>query len=197
MPRSTLNAAYLLLAGAVIFVFAAAILLFQPLIADISTTRADAAAARARLEERNTFYKNLDQKRITLQAQESNERMLGVALPTDESFADVVRILHRAATAAGGTIADISNATTEAQRNASIKLSAGEKSPVPAGLVPLTVAVKFKGTYQQCRVLLEQLARSPRFMAVESMQAQRDEAALDQLTIELSLRLYQEGGKTK
>lgn len=196
MTRSTLNAAYLLLAGAILLAFVAMILLFQPLLGEISSTRAELAAATVRLEERNTFYKNLDRKQTDLRSQEVNERMLNVALPADEAFEDIARVLHRAATAAGGVLTDVSNATTELQRDSTIRRSQGAKNTVPAGVTELSAGLKFRGTYQQTRVFLEQLERAPRFIAVDNLKLQRDEAAaLDQLTVELNIRFYKEGGK--
>lgn len=195
MIRSTLNAAYLLLAGAIFLSFVAAILLFQPLLSEISATRSEVAAATTRLEERNTFLKNLDRKQTTLRSQEANERMLNVALPEDEAFEDLARVLHRAATTAGGTLVDVSNATSEGQRNSTIRRSQGEKSSVPPSVTELNAFLKFKGTYQQTRVLLEQLERAPRFIAVDNLKMQRDATLLDQLTVELSIRFYREGGK--
>ncbi len=196
MIRATVNAAYLLLAGATVLAFVAAMLLFQPLLSEISSARTELAAATVRLEERNNFLKNLDRKQTTLRSQEVNERMLNVALPSDEAFEDLTRVLHRAATAAGGTLTDVSNATTESQRNSSIRRNQGTKNTVPASVTELSAGLKFKGTYQQTRVFLEQLERAPRFTAVDNLKLQRDGAAvLDQLTVELNVRFYKEGGK--
>lgn len=195
MIRSTLNTAYLFLAGAVLLAFAAVILLFQPLLGEISAARAEVAEATVRLEERNTFLNNLDRKQVTLRSQETNERMLTVALPSDEAFEDLTRVLHRAAIAAGGALTDVSSTTAEAQRNSAIRRSQGDKTAVPASLTELSANLKFRGSYQQTRVFLEQLERAPRFIAVDTLKLQRDEAVLDQLTVELSLRFYREGGK--
>lgn len=196
MIRATVNAAYLLLAGAILLAFVAAILLFQPLLGAISSTRTELAAATVRSEERNAFLKNLDRKQTTLRSQEVNERMLNVALPSDEAFEDLTRVLHRAATAAGGTLTDVSNATAVQQRNSTIRRSQGATNAVPASVTELSAGLKFKGTYQQTRVFLEQLERAPRFIAVDNLKLQRDgAAALDQLTVELNIRFYREGGK--
>ena len=196
MIRATVNAAYLLLAGAILLAFVTVILLFQPLLSEISSTRTELVTATARLEERNNFLKNLDRKQTTLRSQGVNERMLSVALPSDEAFEDLTRVLHRAATAAGGTLADISNATTESQRNSSIRRNQGTTNTVPASVTELSAGLKFKGTYQQTRVFLEQLERAPRFIAVDNLKLQRDGVAtLDQLTVELNIRFYKEGGK--
>lgn len=196
MIRSAANIAYLLLVGAVLLAFVAAILLFQPLVSEINTTRTEVASAAAQLEERNTFLNNLDRKQTTLRSQEANEHMLSVALPSDEAFEDLTRVLHRAATAAGGTLTDVSNATTESQRNSTIRRSQGEKNSIPTSLTELSAGLKFKGTYQQTRVFLEQLERAPRFIAVDNLKMQREGAAtLDQLVVELIIRFYKEGGK--
>lgn len=192
MLRDSINAAYFILIAVIVLGLVAIFTIIQPMISSTQAQKEVLATASEKLTQRQAFLQAMDRKRAVLQSREADERTLAVALPATDSVEDVARIIHTAAQTAGGAITTITNNTVQAQRDAAIEAAAGEAGAVPAGVVQLEVSVDFTGTYQQLRVLLEQLEKSPRLLDVTTLSINRNDQAPDTVSAKLHVRFYSE-----
>lgn len=191
--RSSLNAAYLLIAGLVI---AAMVLIFwvlRPMVDAISQTRHQTATTTVTLQERNQFLKAIDSKQTELTQQQAQEKILSVALPSKEAMENVSRVLHRAATTSGGKILKLFNRSIEEQRNSNARQARGNETDVPPNVVPLALDIDFVGTYPQLRSFLASLERSVRLFEIISLDIKPNnekEANNATLRAKLTIRLF-------
>jgi Tfp pilus assembly protein PilO len=189
MTRTSLNTAYLLLTGVVIVAVVVFVMVLQPMMASISATRQRTAETENELNQKKKFLNTLERKQSVLRTQQAHENMLAIALPTDEAFDDVVRILHRAAGASGGIVTSVENSSVESQRDAAIRQSQNESSSVPSSVLPLTASVQFRGSYQQFRLFLEQLEKAPRLIDIDSMKVEAEQG-LDRVIARFDVTVY-------
>lgn len=197
MARGSLNTPYLLLTGAIVIGIVAVFALYQPMLSDITQAQGNIESKQATLAEKEAFVRNLDQKIAELQVQSQHEQQLNVILPTEDSIEDMIRIVHEAGIASGGTVQKVDNASSGLQTNTNSKRARGEQVDIPAGVTPLGFAIEFTGTYQQLRIFLEQLETAPRLNDVTRMSINRDAQQLDRVNAQINLQFYKHATSTQ
>lgn len=190
MAQFSLNTPYFVLTGAIIIGIAVMFILYQPMLNTIIALQNDIKMRQAVLKEKEEFLQTIDRKLKDLTAQVQHEQQLEVVLPARESFEDALRIVEIAAATAGGTIIDLGNDSGSAQAELNSQRSRGEAVAIPSSVKPLGIRLTYIGTYQQLRVFLEQLERSPRLIDITAFNVTSSTEAPDQLTGDLSLHFY-------
>lgn len=194
MASSTsLNTPYLILTGTVIIAIVTTFAVFQPILDAISTTRDDIQTTQARLQERQAFLQTLDQRIAALVSQAQHEQQLNVVLPAEEATEDVLRVIQSAANSAGGTIQRVGNISSAVQASLNARQARGEASLLPSGITPLGYEIEFGGSYQQLRVFLDQLQRSPRLLDITNLEIRRNKIEVDVIEASLTLQFYRYG----
>lgn len=188
--RTGLGTAYLVLAGAVVVMLVSIFALLQPLVGSTQSLREENTRQAQHLAEREEFLRTLDSKIAALAAQAMHEQQLNVVLPAAEENKDVLRIIHQAQIASGGTVIGISNSSAGAQSALNARRARGEASVLPANIAPLAFEIEFTGSYQQLRVFLRELQRSPRLLDIMSLQIQRNAEVLDSITAKFTAQFY-------
>lgn len=190
MASNSLTAPYLVLSGVIVAGIFLGVVMVQPLVNDIQNLRQETVDLRTRLEERQEFLRVLDTKVAALARENQHERQLNVILPTSDENQDVMRLLHQAQTASGGAIRLVSNISAGVQNNLNARRARGEAIALPPGVTPLGFSVEFTGSYQQLRVFLDNLVRSPRLMDIVRLEIRRAEQAIDVVNAMLTIHFY-------
>lgn len=190
MSKQSINLPYFLLTGMVMVAIIAGSIVIYPAIRNLQQIRREADAAAATLSERQDFLRTLDRDLADLQAQAAAEKEAAIALPADESFDDVLRLLQRSAGEAGVAVSVVRNNAKTQEASYAAARARGESMGLPAGVSPLGISMEARGTYQQTRVFLEQLDRSIRLFDVLSLQLKRDPAQADLLTGQFDIRFF-------
>lgn len=195
MTSRALNTAYLVMAGAVLLAVGVGVVIVRPQLQTIQETKQAIVTTRQTLQAKQAIVTSLDQKQSQLQVQEQNERILAVALPTNDAMDDVTRIIDRAVTVSGGVVDSISNQSNEQLRNTLADQNQGlGDQRIPANVVPLAAQLKFRGSYAQFRVLLDELEKAPRLMEVTGLTIKRPGTqTLDAVNTDITLRFYRYG----
>lgn len=191
MASSSLSTPYLVLSGVIVISLAGIVAFLQPAVAGIQALRADNAATQVQLAERQAFLETLDRKVAALAREGQHERQLNVVLPVKERQEDVVRLVHQAQQVSGGTIQRISNISANVQGALNAQRARGEADRLAADVTPLGIEVEFRGSYQQLRVLMEQLVAAPRLLDIVSLEITRNEEVLDEIGVVLRMQFYQ------
>jgi Tfp pilus assembly protein PilO len=191
MNRTALSLTYLMLTAEIVAFTVITFLIFLPLVSNTRTAQGERAVLESRLTERQHFLQSLDRKRLALEQKSSDEELLAVALPTDDAFESVLRLLHRGADASGTIINDVRNTSNLEQRLTTTQRAQGEAVNLPSSALALGAEISASGTYQQLRVFLEQIERSPRLMDITELALRRPENQSDILEMLIKIRFYQ------
>lgn len=187
---TSLNLPYLLITGVAIAAAIVVILILRPLLSNISTTQDKIAAQTVLFKERQEFLRAIDRKLSALGQQKVHEDRLAVMLPAVERMEDSLRVVHRAAETAGLTITTINNTSSTAQTKLNASRARGQQTGFPENITPLAFAITSTGSYQQYRVFITELERSPRLMDVGSLRLRRNETNPDQITGQMTVIFY-------
>lgn len=190
MPSSSLNTPYITIAGVIIIAIVAMFSIISPMLSEAQQTRTRIVGYEAALKEKQDFLKNLGRKREELQIQRVHEERLNVMFPTDDALDDALRVINLAAAGSGATIQKISDYSANIQAGLNAQRSRGESTTIPESVTPLGVQVDVGSTYQQLRVMLENLEKSPRLSDVISISTKRANDTSDQLTTTLVIQFY-------
>ena len=166
MAQQSLSLPYLLLAGTAAVALVLSVVLFRPQFNEWRATRTEAAALEAKVAERQAFLATIDQKTAELRTNAAADQELGVLLPADESFDDVVRLLDRHAATSGVQIKKVDNTTAQTQAANRVAEALGATSPVPTTVTVHGATINLQGSYQQLRQFLGLLENTARFMDV-------------------------------
>ncbi len=191
MAASTsINTAYIILSGVVIIAATAVFVVLRPLVQDIQTVRGDIEQNELILQEKEEFLKTIDRKLAALQAQQDQEKRLQVVLPTEQRVEDTLRILHDAAAKNGITIKTATNNSDNAQSQINAKRARGEIVNIPTGVTPLSLSVKYVGTYQQIRAFITEIEKSPRLMDIQQLDLKGDTQQADVIEGTMNVQFY-------
>lgn len=190
MASSSLTTPYLILTGVVVIALASVVVFLQPLVGEIGSLRQDIATTRTRLATREAFLRTLDAKVAALARESQHEKQLNVVLPVGEEHKDVVRLVHQASAASGGVIRRLNNISASVQSSLNARRARGEAISIPENVAPLGLEVEFAGSYQQLRVFLDQLVRSPRLLDVVNLEVRRSDQAIDTVGATLLVHFY-------
>lgn len=187
---SSINTSYLVLAGVVVVSSALIFAVLQPLLGDIQSLQAEIESRQHSLAEREAFLRTLDQKIATLAREAQHEQQLNVVLPVAGEEEDVLRVIHQAATASGGTVRRVNNISAGIQNSINSRRARGEGVSVPATVAALGVELDFASSYQQLRVFLTELQRSPRLLDIPNLEIQRNTQAPDSVASTMTIQFY-------
>ncbi len=162
----------------------------QPLIGEIQAVQVEIENREQLLAEREAFLRTLDQKIAILAREAKHEQQLNVVLPVSGEEEDVLRVIHQAGTASGGTVRRINNISSGIQNSINSRRARGEGVRVPATVLPLGVELDFTGSYQQLRVFLTELQRSPRLLDVAALEIHRNAQLADSVTATMTVQFY-------
>jgi len=193
MTRASLNAAYLLLTGAVLVGIALFFSVFQPLLADINQLQDHASQLQVTIAQKTDFARTIDQKKVELDGEAAQEQALAVALPETDAMEDVTRLLSRITTKTGGTITHLTNESDRIQHDLLAAQARGDKTVLPASIVPLAVTLEFDGSYEQLRGFLTEVSHAVRLMDVQTITINRVDQQPDQIKASISVELYRYG----
>ncbi|MBI3255956.1 MAG: hypothetical protein HYZ63_03225, partial [Candidatus Andersenbacteria bacterium] len=169
MSSYSLNTPYITVAGVIVIAMVAMFSVINPMLQTARQIRTQILGQEATLKEKQDFLKNLGRKREELQIQRVHEERLNVMFPTDDAFDDALRVINLAATGSGATIQKISDHSANIQSALNSRRSRGDIDFIPEKVTPLGAQVEITGTYQQLRLMLENLEKSPRLTDVISL----------------------------
>jgi Tfp pilus assembly protein PilO len=187
---TSLNTPYLFLTGVILIAVVFLFVVMQPMMDNANTIRHTIAADQETLKDKEKFLSSLDAKMQQLQALADVERQMAAVLPESERNQDVLRVVYEYATQAGITIVSVANnsPTSDAQANAA--RARGEVGQVPDGVKTLAFDLGISGSYEQLRLFLTLLGRSPRVIDVAGLSLKGVTAQPGQVTATLMLQLY-------
>lgn len=166
MARNSQNLPYVVMGGIIIIGIVLIFTVLIPQYQAANTAQASLLTINEQRSDRRAFLQDIDRKIADLQSQALHERELGVVLPDNDSRDDALRIIDRAASASGVTIARISDNSGSLQSQARVSTVRGEATNLPTGTIPLGVNVAAVGNYLQFRQFLDILATSVRLIDV-------------------------------
>ncbi len=187
---TSLNLAYLILTGvvlvAVIFLFT----ILRPMMDDANSLRQEIAADTQVLKNKQDFLQSLDTKRAQLASLADVERQMAVVLPEADRTQDIVRILNEYASQSGLVLTAITNnsANSAAQTNAA--RARGDAVSVPVGVRTLEFDLTLAGSYEQVRLFLSLLGRSPRIIDVKNLSFASVATQPGNVSVTTKLQLY-------
>ena len=186
----SLNTPYIVISGVVLLSIIAIFTVIQPLLGDIRNDQVNLQQLQDQLAQRQQFLQGLDVKRSQLAAQAADEQKINVTLPTEASYADVVRVISLASGDSGATITKMDNRSQGAQADINSQRARGEVSTIPADVTPLATAVTIKSSYQQLRTFLSDLQKSPRLNDVLKISSKSEADHADQIDTDLIIQFY-------
>lgn len=189
MASKSLNLPYVLLFGVILITMFIAGALVRPSILNAMQVKKDLAVAEQELTKQRNFLKSIDSRLAELQTNQEYERQLNVVLPQGDEIEDALRIVHRAGSEAGVLITSVENSSKGEQTVYKSLVVKGEAG-LPTGVLPVGVIVEVKGTYQQVRMFIDKLEKSPRIMDITSIDLRKNEQTPDQVNGELKVRFY-------
>ena len=188
--RSSLNAAYLLLAGVVVIGILMVFIVFKPLYEDIQAKHSAYQASQLAYQQSSAFLDTIERKKAALEADLAQERALAVTLPAADAVEDMTRLLQRFSQETGVTLKRIINTSVEVQRDQAAQAAAGGTAVLPTGVVPETLTLEVSGSYAQMRVFLDDLGKAPRLTDVVGVSLSRLGGTTDQLDGRLVIQFY-------
>lgn len=186
---TSLNTPYLFLTGTVLIAVAALFLQLQPTMDEANSIQQTIASDAQILAETQQFLNSLDAKTQQLQALIGVESQMATILPESQRPQDAIRVLHEYAAQSSVILRDISNnsATNDAQANAA--RARGENKSLPETVNILSFKINLTGAYEQVRLFLTLLGKSPRIVDVTGItfnQAKEPE----NISADIDIQLY-------
>ncbi len=193
---SSINSPYIVLSSVVLASVVAVFALVRPQVASISKLSDAIVAQTATLQEQQEFLRTTDRKIADLQLQQDQEQRLGVMLPAAQRIEDALRIIHQSGQVAGLILDTVTNASGVVQTQLNAQRARAEAVSIPPDIVPLAMTIDFHGSYQQLRIFLSELERSPRLMDVTDVTVRRSTQTPDQISGSIAVTFYMQPGDT-
>lgn len=191
MAKQSLNLPYILVSGASIIAIVAIFATIRPQFSRWQATREEIGKVEATIATKQQFLLGIDRKKAELQGEALHEKQLAVVLPIEESLEDVTRILHKAGEASGAQVTRINNNGEGERARVRALRARGEATDIPINVEPISIEVQAAGNYQQLRVFIEYLERSPRTMDIISLKVNRNPTNVELLNLDMRVRLYE------
>ncbi len=187
---TSLNTPYLLLTGVVIIAVAVLFTVFQPMMDEINVIQSTIATDTESLQTKQDFLSSLDVKIQQLQLQLEVERQLATVLPETDRVQDIIRILNEYANQSGLTTISITNNSSrqEAQNNAT--RARGEGVVVPDSVRISAFGLSIAGSYEQVRLFLGLLEKSPRILDVTNVSLREAAGQPGRVDASITMQLY-------
>ncbi len=187
---TSLNTPYLLLTGVVIISVAVLFTVLQPMMDEINVIQSTIATDTESLRTKQEFLASLDVKVKQLQLQLDVERQLATVLPETDRVQDIIRILNEYANQSGLTTISVTNNSSrqEAQNNAT--RARGEGVVVPESVRISAFGLTIAGSYEQVRLFLGLLEKSPRILDVTSVSLKEAAGQPGRVDASITMQLY-------
>lgn len=187
---TSLNTPYLLLTGVVIIVVVFLFVVLQPMMDNANELRHTIALDTATLQDKQNFYGSLESKIAQLAGLSTAEQQLAVVLPEMDRTQDVIRILNEYANQSGVTVNSLANNSSISDAQASAKIARGEVLNIPSGIRTLEFEVGATGSYEQVRLFLTLLGKSPRVTDVAGISLKQANGQPGQVVAIIKIQLY-------
>ncbi len=187
---TSLNTPYLLLTGVVIISVAVLFTVLQPMMDEINVIQSTIATDTESLRTKQEFLASLDVKVKQLQLQLDVERQLATVLPETDRVQDIIRILNEYANQSGLTTISVTNNSSrqEAQNNAT--RARGEGVVVPESVRISAFGLTIAGSYEQVRLFLGLLEKSPRILDVTNVSLKEAAGQPGRVDASITMQLY-------
>ncbi len=187
---TSLNTPYLLLTGAVIIAVVFLFVVLQPMMDNANEIRHGIAVDKATLQDKQDFYGSLNTKIAQLAGLATAERQLAVVLPETDRTQDIIRVINEYGTQAGITVVAVANNSSVSDAQASAQRARGEVINIPSGVRTLEFEVGATGGYEQVRLFLTLLGKSPRVIDVSGVSLKQLNGQPGQVTATIKMQLY-------
>ena len=187
---TSLNTPYLFLTGTVLVAIVSLFTLLQPMMDDVNTIRQTITADTQTLKDRQDFFSSLDAKTKQLQTLAGVESQMATILPETERPQDAIRVLHEYAAQSGVVVDSISNTSSTSGAQANAAIARGDGTALPASLNILSFKLNMGGSYEQVRLFLTLLGKSPRVVDVTEVAFKQAPAEPGRITADITIQLY-------
>jgi Tfp pilus assembly protein PilO len=155
-----------------------------------SIVKQEIAVDTQTLKNKEAFLSSLSVKIEQLAALPEVEKQMATILPDTDRTQDTIRVLHEYATQAGLTITEISNNSPTNDAKANAARARGDVVNVPLEVRTLEFQVGVTGSYEQVRLYLTLLGKSPRVIDVKDVQMGQIVSQPGQITSSITMQLY-------
>ncbi len=187
---TSLNTPYLFLTGVIIIAVVFLFVILQPMMDDANSIRHTIAADKEVLKDKENFLSSLDAKMQQLQALSDVEGQMAAVLPETDRNQDIIRVLHEYATQSGLTVVSVSNDSSVSEAQANAARARGAISNIPSGIRTLSFGVGVTGSYEQVRLFLTLIGKSPRIIDVTGVAFKQVPLQPGQVTASIMMQLY-------
>lgn len=187
---TSLNTPYLFLTGSIVIAVVFLFVVLQPMMDEANTIRHTIATDNETLKDKQEFLSSLDVKLQQLQALADVEKQIAIVLPENERNQDIVRVINEYATQSGVTVLTVVNGSAASDAQANAARARGDEITAPSGIKTLGFDVGVIGSYEQARLFIDLLARSPRIMDVSDVSLKGTDSQPGQVTANLKIQLY-------
>lgn len=187
---ASLNTPYIFLTGVVLIAVVSLFLVMKPLIEQANVLKQEIAKNTQTLKNKEEFYNSLGVKIEQLSALPEVEKQMAAVLPDADRTQDTLRILNEYATQSGLLVTSVTNnsSTSDARTNAA--RARGDDVTLPSEVRTLAFSVGVSGAYEQVKLFLSLLGKSPRMIDVKEISFDQVLNQPGQVTAQLNLQLY-------
>jgi len=187
---ASLNTPYLFLAGVVLIAVVFLFVVMRPMIESANVLKQDIAIDSETLKNKQDFLSSLNGKIEQLAVLPEVEKQMAVVLPDTDRTQDTLRIIHEYATQAGLTVNSVSNNSSANDAKTNAIRARGDALNLPTEVRTLAFTVAVTGSYEQVKVFLSLLGKSPRVIDVQELSFSQVEAQPGQVTSQMKMQLY-------
>ncbi len=192
MPTNSasLNTPYIFLTGVVLIAVVFLFVVMRPMIEQSNVLRQQIAQDTQTLKNKEAFYNSLSVKLEQLSALPEVEKQMATVLPDTDRTQDTLRVLNEYATQAGLLITSVTNSSPTNDAKANAARNRGDDLTVPAEVRTLAFSVSATGAYEQVKLFLSLLAKSPRMIDVKEIAFEHDTKEPGQVNAQMNMQLY-------
>ncbi|MEK7500199.1 MAG: hypothetical protein AAB649_06390 [Patescibacteria group bacterium] len=192
MPTNSasLNTPYIFLTGVVLIAVVFLFVVMRPMIEQANVLKQQIAQNTQTLKNKEEFYNSLSVKLEQLSALPEVEKQMATVLPDTDRTQDTLRVLNEYATQAGLLITGVTNSSPANTAKANAARTRGDDLTVPAEVRTLAFSVSATGAYEQVKLFLSLLAKSPRIIDVKEIAFEHDAKDPGQVSAQLNMQLY-------
>ncbi|MDA1169178.1 MAG: hypothetical protein O3A36_02475 [bacterium] len=187
---ASLNTPYIFLMGVVLIAVVSLFLVIKPMIESANVLKEENAKNTQTLKNKEEFYNSLSVKIEQLSALPEVEKQIAAVLPDTDRTQDTLRVLNEYATQAGLLIASITNNSSTNDARANAARARGDDLTVPSEVRTLAFTVGVSGAYEQVKLFLSLLGKSPRVIDVKEISFNQVGTEPGRITAQLNLQLY-------
>ena len=187
---ASLNTPYLFLTGVVLIAVVFLFVSIRPMIDEANALKLQIATDTQKLKNKEDFYRSLNVKIEQLATLPEVERQMATVLPDGERMQDTLRIIHEYATQSGLIVTSISNNSPSSDARTNASRARGDALSVPIEVKTLELALGVNGAYEQVKLFLALLGKSPRIIDVQDISLGQVPLQPGQVTAQMKMQLY-------